>query len=543
MSKVPPDIRFVSSRRGFLKRGLGVGIGGLVAGCGRTVIGGSMGQSAGGGSGSGAWPNSPVDPTKPTDPGNPTDPGQPPDPPKPPDPPQPVDTQPALPSGALQVNASVTTTQLGSVGTDFVGFSFEKSELTTASFQADKTNIVNLFKALGPSVVRIGAAAVDRHVSNNSLTTGHVDRFASFISQTGWRVIYGINLLTNTPDAAADEAQYAISKMGNLITHFTLGNEPENLTYVSSANFNQKWLIFKNAIVNRVGNRAFAGPETTGSGRANDYTKPFATAVGSSNIALLTHHFYTVSSSDQTLYRTLGTPEPVLEQERAKFRSTLLTIPRSSKLNDNLVPVKAAADGLNVKFRLSEANSATAGGVAGVSDVYASALWSLDLMFLSAQGGAIGVNFHGGDIRSFYTPFGFTSASLQEIRPLYYGILFFTMMGSGPVLSSSINAGGSNISIYAIKTASGYSVLLLNKEEAASFEVTLSLPTTVSSATSIYLRGPGLTSKTGVTIQNGAVSIVSGQLVGMEDSYKVGVSGSNAVIKVPALTAVLVKAS
>ena len=122
-------------------------------------------------------------------------------------------------------------------------------------------------------------------------------------------------------------------------------------------------------------------------------------------------------------------------------------------------------------------------------------------------------------------------------------MLFFTMMGSGPVLSSSIDAGSNNISIYAIKTTSGYSVLFVNKEANQPFEVTLNLPTSVSAATAIHLRAAGLTSKTGVTIQNGSVSIALGQLVGMEDSYKVRISGSNPVIKVPALTAVLVKAS
>ena len=116
-------------------------------------------------------------------------------------------------------------------------------------------------------------------------------------------------------------------------------------------------------------------------------------------------------------------------------------------------------------------------------------------------------------------------------------------MGSGPVLSSSIDAGSNNISIYAIKTTAGYSVLFINKELSQPFEVTLNLPTSVSSATAIYLRGAGLTSKTGVTIQNGAVSVVAGQLVGMEDSYTVGISGNTPIVKIPALTAVLVKLS
>ena len=515
MSKVPPDIGFVSSRRGFLRHGVGVGIGGLVAGCGRTVIGGSGGQGAEPG------PNTPTGPMQTTD------------------------TQPSL-SGALQVNARVTPAQLGVVGADFVGFSFEKSEFTTRIFAAANTNVVNLFKALGSSVVRIGGSSVDDAKWDPvSRQTGHkigkadVDAFASFVPLTGWRVIYGIGLLNRSATvpadlaAAAEEAQYAVDKMGNFISAFTLGNEPDDSTYGSASNFSTQWLAFKNVIVNQVGNRAFAGPDTTGSGSATRYAVPFVNAFGRSDISLVTHHFY-----------QLGAERTNVASTDIKTLMSFITNTDvySRKLFTNLAIVKPAADSAGLKFRITEANSANLGGERDVSDTYASALWSLDFMFQSAQGGASGVNFHGGGAAT-YTPFTFANSSLGEVRPLYYGMLFFTMMGSGPVLSSSIDAGSNNISIYAIKTTSGYSVLFVNKEASQPVEVILSLPTAVSSATSIYLRGPGLTSKTGVTIQNGAVSIASGQLVSMEDSYQVGISGGNPVIKVPALTAVLVKLS
>jgi len=521
MSKIPPDIGSVKSRRGFLKHGLGLGLGGVVAGCGRTIIGGSVGQ------GSGLGPDTPVDPTKPTGPI------------------QTTDTQPSLLS-ALQVIARVTPTHLGVVGTDFAGFSFEKSEFTTRIFAAANTNVVNLFKALGSSVIRIGGGSVDTaYWIPASIQTGRqigkadVDAFANFVPLTGWRVIYGIGLLNRSstnPDhvaAAAEEAQYAIYKMGNFISAFTLGNEPDDSTYGSGSNFIDQWRAFKDVIVNQVGNRPFAGPDTTGSGSATRYAVPFVNAVGRSDISLVTHHFYQLGAERTNVASTdIGTLMSFITN----------TDIYSRKLFTNLGIVKPAADSAGLKFRITEANTANNGGELDVSDTYASALWSLDFMFQSAQGGASGVNFHGGGTAR-YTPFTFAYSNLVEVRPLYYGMLFFTMMGSGPVLSSSIDAGSNNISIYAIKTTSGYSVLLVNKEVNQSFEVTLNLPTSVASATAIHLRAAGLTSKTGVTIQNGSVSIALGQLVGMEDSYKVRISGNNPIIKVPALTAVLVKAS
>lgn len=167
MSKIPPDIGLVSSRRGFLKHGVGLGIGGLVSGCGRTVIVGSGGQ------GSGSGPDTPVDPTKPTDP---------------------IQTTDTLPSllGALQVNARVTPTQLGVVGTDFAGFSFEKSEFTTRIFAAANTNVVNLFKALGSSVIRIGGGSVDTaywtpayRQTGRQIGKADIDSFAGFVPPDG----------------------------------------------------------------------------------------------------------------------------------------------------------------------------------------------------------------------------------------------------------------------------------------------------------------------------------------------------------------------
>ena len=514
MSTVPPGIGFVSSRRGFLRHGVGVGIGGLVAGCGRTVIGGSVGS---GGHASEPGPKTPTGPTQTTD------------------------TQPSL-SGAVQVNARVTQEQLGVVGTDFVGFSFEKSEFTTRIFAAANTNVVNLFKALGPGLLRIGGNSVETQGWNpagagqngGEIATVDIDAFAGFVAQTPCKVIYGINLLKTTDAEAVAEAVYAVRKLGASLYAFSLGNEPRwnNNTYTGYADLKARWVARKTAILNALPTAKFVGVDGT-DGNFAPVTKLFANDFALTDIELLTTHYYRLGDTEKTNLTNNVTTLAALTR-------ALLTgpDPKLVSLLANMTTVTPTNKG----FRITECNSATGGGIDGLSNVYSSALWALDYMSTVAQGGAVGVNFHGG-ARALYTSFAFANSSLTEVRPLYHAMLFFTMMGSGPVLSSSIDAGSNNISIYAIKTTSGYSVLFVNKEASQPVEVILSLPTAVSSATSIHLRGPGLTSKTGVTIQNGAVSIASGQLVSMDDSYQVGVSGSNPVIKVPALTAVLVKLS
>ena len=208
------------------------------------------------------------------------------------------------------------------------------------------------------------------------------------------------------------------------------------------------------------------------------------------------------------------------------------------KLDALLVAVKGAAGSISTPFRITETNSATGGGVVSVSNVYGAALWALDLIFTAAKGGASGVHFHGGAAAN-YTPFTFTSALLSEIRPLFYALTFSRKMGQGAVLDASINAGGMNISVYAIKTGAGFSVMFVNTEVNQSFKVDLTLPVQATSATAIQMTGPGLTSTTGIQIQGATISVTTG-LGAMDADYSIPVSGQIASVYVPALSAILV---
>src|SRR5205085_686978 len=62
----------------------------------------------------------------------------------------------------------------------------------------------------------------------------------------------------------------------------------------------------------------------------------------------------------------------------------------------DVTPQLNSAKAVGVPIRLDETNSAVGGGIAGVSDVYASALWALDYNLTLAQAGFAGLNFHGG---------------------------------------------------------------------------------------------------------------------------------------------------
>ena len=287
MNKVPPDIDFARSRRGFLKNGLGLGLGGLVSGCSSSVISFSRAGS-----------NTLINPTLPTGPN------------------QYVDTQPPL--SGTPVNARVINTELGVVGTDFVGFSFEKSEFTTRIFVAGNTNVVNLFKALGPCVIRIGGSAVETQVwkpsgggrNGGEIATVDIDAFAGFVAQTPCRVIYGINLSKPTDADAVAEAVYAVQKLGASLYAFSLGNEPRfnNGTYKASpyndyAVLKASWLARKTAILNALPSAKFVGVDGT-DGNFAAVTKLFANDFARNDIDLLTTHYYRFNDTDKKKWMT-----------------------------------------------------------------------------------------------------------------------------------------------------------------------------------------------------------------------------------------------
>src|SRR5690242_17525510 len=64
-------------------------------------------------------------------------------------------------ASATPVKISMSSASDGNVGTGFAGFSYEKDRIGAGMFDVSNTNLVNLFKLLGPSVLRVGGNLVD----------------------------------------------------------------------------------------------------------------------------------------------------------------------------------------------------------------------------------------------------------------------------------------------------------------------------------------------------------------------------------------------
>ena len=117
------------------------------------------------------------------------------------------------------------------VGTGFAGFSHEKDRIGAGIFDAKDTNLVNLFRLLGPSVLRLGGNLVDMVNWNGKgaggsakeIAPADVTKLAGFLRATGWKALYGINLKTNTSANAAAEAQFTAKALGTSLLAFEIG--------------------------------------------------------------------------------------------------------------------------------------------------------------------------------------------------------------------------------------------------------------------------------------------------------------------------------
>ena len=137
-----------------------------------------------------------------------------------------------------------------------------------------------------------------------------------------------------------------------------------------------------------------------------------------------------------------------------------------------------AAEPYHLPYRIAECNSVFGGGKSGISNTLASALWGLDFMFVLAEQGAAGVNFHGGGAGP-YTPIAFSKGQFSA-RPLYYGMLLFSKAAEGSLLSAlpdgSQVSDSLNLAVHAVKRQDGaVLVTLINKDLSRQAFVTLSM--------------------------------------------------------------------
>jgi hypothetical protein len=426
-------------------------------------------------------------------------------------------TRDAAPAAATAVTVTVKHAVAGQVGAGFAGFSYEKDGVGAGLFDAGDTALVNLFRLLGPGSLRIGGNLVDivnwnpagAGGSASEIAPADVTKLAAFAKAVHWRVIYGINLKTNTPAAAASEAEFAAHALGANLAAFEIGNEPN--VYDTEAAYESAFDTYAAAIRAKVPTATFDGPDAY---RHGAWYAPFAAHEKNNGLSMLSMHMY------------------IADKSKATIPGMLASNPAGFASDEKAIAGAASSSGIG-HWRMTEANSYFHGGAAGVSDVQAASLWSLDFMAGVAANGGDGVNFHGGISTQFplsYSPIVFDGLTPVGVQGVYYGELLWALAGTGPLHTASVT-GGSGVSAWAI----GDNVIIDNKGTAA-ITATVTLPASATTASSYVLTAPALTSKT-VTV---AGSVVSADGTFTPTPKPVTVTGTRLRVSVPAGSAALV---
>jgi len=448
-------------------------------------------------------------------------------------------TPPPPYTGPPSANAGVVTVMVDQskpgyvIPATFQGLSYEAGILANGGnfLSATNTVLIQLIKNLGPGILRVGGNSSDgtfwtghartANTGKDSLSTTDIDTFSAFAKATGWPVLFGLNLGANDPAAAANEAAYVKKDLQGSLYALQTGNEPDlfynnghraaSYTY---ANYQSEWLTYFSAVRNAVPQVPFAGPDVASN---TTWVSSFAAAESSNVILIDGHHYNTGPASSPTItYQTILAP--------------------NTKLPVYLQSLNTASLTYHLPYRVSECNNVYSGGKAGVSDVFASALWALDFMWTVAENNGQGVNFHGGSSGA-YSPF-VLSNSVITAQPEYYAMLAFKYGSTGgTIVPATISANAYNCTAYACINGSTTYITLINKDT-NNISFTVQVSRDASAIQVARLTAPLINSVNGVTFAGGAVNTDGTFKTNAIEQYSV--SQKSFVVNVPAGSAAVV---
>lgn len=411
------------------------------------------------------------------------------------------------------VTVTVDTAHPGPpVPQDFLGLSFEMSSLPQMARYASRGDLVTLLRSLGTGVLRFGGVSADTRIAWTDARTprpawasGVVDvddfrQLASLAAESGWRVVLTLGIVHFEPQAAAREAAAAKAALGPWLEAFELGNEPNS--YALHAMREEPWGVDQyNAQVSqyRAAIEAIApgvpvwGPDVSGSSAFDTWGSGEAVA---EHPSVLTGHHYPLGCAQRR-------PVPSV--------TSLLSSPIWRREIGSMRRYVSLSQSAGLPFRLDEANTVSCGGVAGISNTFASALWAAGFLPKLMGSGAVGVNLHGavGNCKG-YSPIcapGPLELSTGELiaQPEWYALLMVReLVGMRPLpLASKLRSTRANVHVAGFLAGDGsLRILAVDDDPSGRPGVTLRLKLGAGfpSAGILALTGASLKAQTGVEL-------------------------------------------
>ena len=341
------------------------------------------------------------------------------------------------------------------------------------------------------------------------LTPTIISNTARVVRAMRLKVILDLNLATGTPLLARNwvrEAEAALP--GGSILGFEIGNEPDRYNRgfwrrlaLASEPFGRRVLapnlgpsryvtdfrLYARAVSSVAPRAALFGPAIENAGAGLPWVRALLDGPHP-DLRVVTAHRYPYARC-----AFAGSPwYPTINR--------ILSEAATHGMARSVRPDVGLARDARLRFRLTEFNSVTCGGVAGISDSFATALWAPDAAFELMRVGAQGINLHARQY-AVNDPFTFDAAGLHT-HPLLYGlILFARTLGPGAeLLPLNVRAPGfPHVKVWAVRIRGArLHVLVINKGPRGA-AVDLRMPT-AGSASVERLRAPAATARTGVRL-------------------------------------------
>ena len=403
--------------------------------------------------------------------------------------------------GSYTATVAVDTTAKasGNLGARYIGLSIESEALNSGKITS-AGDLVRLLRNLGTSVLRFGGNSAD--TSFTGISPSGLRNLVATADASGWSVLYTEDEGDYDPARVAADAGTVSTALGAKLFAFACGNEPDAYAHngirprdYSAANYRDQATACLRTIRAAAPYTPLEGPDTAGS---LSWFGAYAEREGSL-VSWLGQHYYpmgcaTTSDDPATLVGTLLSPGLADTEART------------------LDQYVAAARSDGEPLLVTETNSACGGGIPGLSDAYASALWAIDYLLTGAEQGVKGMYFHTGALDANcdgYPVLCQTGANSYSAQPIYYGLLFAHLLGTGrflPVKVSVPPQSGGNVAAFALKSPDGGSRLMLENLSGKQLDATLRLGATSGSATVLRLTGPGPLATSGVQIQGASVT-------------------------------------